>query len=389
MSHFSVVVVGDDVEGQLAPYHEFECTGVNDEYVQEIDILEEKRAEWESSTMLRLRDPEGDLHAPYSAEFYREPSEEELQLIGPIAGTGWGHGISWTSRDWGDGLGYRTKVRFIPDGWEEVEVPTPEVYSFVDWLENWCELPRLGPDDKPDLEGDHKYGWFRVRPVDAGWDRLKEFDHEVVEVVRRTNPNAKWDWYVIGGRWTGYFLLKHGAEGVVGVGKPGLFTEPAGPGRADVVRKGDVDFATMGAAAGAEAGLFWDKAHAIINGRPFYTWAQLVEKHGDIADVRDAFWNQEVVRDLRQSGDPELGWIFADTIADLALSREDYVKLAEMRAIVPFAYVKDGKWHERGEMGWFGVSTNEMDESEWCRQFMEMIDSLPDDTLLTIVDCHI
>ncbi len=27
MSHFTVLVVGDNVEEQLAPFHEFECTG--------------------------------------------------------------------------------------------------------------------------------------------------------------------------------------------------------------------------------------------------------------------------------------------------------------------------------------------------------------------------
>ena len=39
MSHFTVMVVGDDVDYQLAPFHEFECTGVDDEFVQNIDKL--------------------------------------------------------------------------------------------------------------------------------------------------------------------------------------------------------------------------------------------------------------------------------------------------------------------------------------------------------------
>ena len=39
------------------------------------------------------------------------------------------------------------------------------------------------------------------------------------------NYNARWDWYVLGGRWSGFLKLKEGAEGVVGGG--GLFTEPA------------------------------------------------------------------------------------------------------------------------------------------------------------------
>jgi hypothetical protein len=31
MSHFSVMVIGENVEEQLAPYHEFECTGVDND----------------------------------------------------------------------------------------------------------------------------------------------------------------------------------------------------------------------------------------------------------------------------------------------------------------------------------------------------------------------
>lgn len=35
MSHFTVLVIGPNYEEQLAPYHEFECTGCDDEYVQD------------------------------------------------------------------------------------------------------------------------------------------------------------------------------------------------------------------------------------------------------------------------------------------------------------------------------------------------------------------
>jgi hypothetical protein len=32
MSHFTVMVIGNDVDEQLAPFHEFECTGQDDQY---------------------------------------------------------------------------------------------------------------------------------------------------------------------------------------------------------------------------------------------------------------------------------------------------------------------------------------------------------------------
>ena len=43
MSHFSVLVIGPNVDKQLAPYHEFECTGVNDEFIQEVDLTSDFR----------------------------------------------------------------------------------------------------------------------------------------------------------------------------------------------------------------------------------------------------------------------------------------------------------------------------------------------------------
>lgn len=42
------------------------------------------------------------------------------------------------------------------------------------------------------------------------------------------NPKSKWDWYQVGGRWGGYFLLKNGQ-------------------RVDTCRWGDVDTESLGA----------------------------------------------------------------------------------------------------------------------------------------------
>jgi hypothetical protein len=41
MSHYSVLVIGEDVEKQLQPYHEYECTGIEDEYVVEVNKNDE------------------------------------------------------------------------------------------------------------------------------------------------------------------------------------------------------------------------------------------------------------------------------------------------------------------------------------------------------------
>lgn len=49
------------------------------------------------------------------------------------------------------------------------------------------------------------------------------------------NPNAKWDWFVLGGRWSGMIKLKDGAKG--NVGRPGTFGNETG---IDQAKKGDI-----------------------------------------------------------------------------------------------------------------------------------------------------
>ena len=43
MSHFSVLVVGD-VDYNMAPFHEFECDGIDDEFIQDLDVTEEAKS---------------------------------------------------------------------------------------------------------------------------------------------------------------------------------------------------------------------------------------------------------------------------------------------------------------------------------------------------------
>ena len=61
----------------------------------------------------------------------------------------------------------------------------------------------------------------------------------------------------------------------------------------------------------------------------------------------------------------------------------------ENAEIVTFAVVKDGEWYERGEMGWWGIVSDEKDTEVWNNQFNKLLNDLPEDTLLSMYDCHI
>lgn len=353
MSHFAVLVIGPNIEEQLQPYHEFECTGVDDEYVQDVDETEQLRAAYESTTERKFRGPTGELRDPWSDEFYREPTTEEREKIGPIAGSGGGHGIIWNSKDWGDGLGYRVKVRFVPDGWEEVEIPTREVSTFRQYIADDTGRPEVLPG------GRERYGWTEVTDLGP--------EGEVIRSVDRTNPNKKWDWYEVGGRWKGFLRTDAGPR--------------------SLALKCDVRFDLMRDEAEEKAKERWERAHSIIAGREWERWSDLIEgKDGgkEIDAARQRYHAQPVVQDFRE--DEELRWDGPD---EFAAPLEEYVATARRDAVTTFAVLKDGQWYERGEMGWWGCVSNEVSREEWAEKFNELIEGLDPSTPLTIVDCHI
>lgn len=394
MSHFAVLVITDQkpteavLEEALAPFHEFECTGTVNEYVQSVDQLQEAREEYASRKERRFKAPDGTLFSPYDDQFYRDPTPEESQKIGPIAGTGCGSGLSWTSKDWGDGQGYRTKIHFQPEGFEEVELNGEEVRTFREFVEYYYERPLLAEGDAPDLEGEHKWGWYRVN--DEG---------EVSELIDRINPNKKWDWWVVGGRWSGFLTPKAEADArdpsdpdAPAKGRPGLMGSEANPAGVDVIRKGDVDFEAMRAEARREASAKWNKVREIIGPvmDGFVGWEKVREElfPGDIDKAREFYHAQPAKKALAEAAkaDRSLFWV---NVEDFLGEHDPYVEQAGHRATVLFAALKDGQWVERGQMGWWGCVSNEKDRDTWDSDFNAMLDALPEDAWLAVVDCHI
>lgn len=339
MSHFTVLVVGKDHEKALAPFHEFECTGEDDEFVQDIDETEEDRQEYESHTHTKNRNiATRELADTYSDQFYRDPTVEEQARIEKRDTKD----LFTSSKDWGEGRGYRARVRFVPEGWETVEIPSKELMTFADFIKYWHGRNAVIFGSKPELSGDHKYGYV-----------LLNADGSVQKSIKRTNPNDKWDWYSVGGRWAGFFKLKPGVI-VAERGEQSWMQKMSGEaypeGHADRAYKGDIDWAGMKASRIVEA----EKAWADYDAQK--------DKH----DAKDPYWHFGI-----QKGE----------------SREAFIK--RKGSISTFAVIKDGKWYERGSMGWWAVISDEKDQDAWDREFMKLFESLPEDTLLTLVDCHI
>jgi hypothetical protein len=199
------------------------------------------------------------------------------------------------------------------------------------------------------------------------------------------NPNSKWDWYQIGGRWSGFFQLKPDTNGKLGE-RSLLDDRPdERAGKADQALKRDIDFDLLKHESRYEAIKTYDLFEEFVAKYPsFKGWSHFRDSM-EIDEARAAYRNQ--------SGYTELNNLFGFTMAcmfdKLSIGREKYIKQQEASAFVTFAVIKDGKWYERGDMGWWGCVSDEKDKDVWNEEFMNLIESVPDDTLLSVVDCHI
>lgn len=68
--------------------------------------------------------------------------------------------------------------------------------------------------------------------------------------------------------------------------------------------------------------------------------------------------------------------------------KED-VKYHFTKSAPPFCLIVDGQWIEKGEMGWWGMTSNEKAQEDWNKQFFEILDRLPEDSEVYNVDFHI
>jgi len=165
------------------------------------------------------------------------------------------------------------------------------------------------------------------------------------------NPQSKWDWYELGGRWLGNFMLKKGKKGALG--RAGVGDNKPDKGyTADQAKFGDIDWEAMKAEKIAKRTKLWDEAHAKL-------------KKGEIKH-------------------DDLDWKYG---IESGQTKEQYVGTGEF---TPFSIItSDGVWHEKGDMGWWGMVSDEKKPEDWeamCRAILEKCE--PTDTL-SVYDLHI
>jgi hypothetical protein len=290
ISHFTVVVIGEDVDGQLEPYNE------------NLEV-----------------EPYWDLELTNPSEYYRyaelvsEHTEEGVSL---------------------------TKGQPL-----EVNITMQDVIN---------SFPPIERED------------YRVT-AEGALERRSTY-----------NPHSKWDWWVIGGRWEGFFLHVDGR-------------------RVDQLLNRDWDRVVQREMARADAAMSFDKFEQATKGLPHpHSFTNIVERlevdmprDEAIRRARPEYHDQPFIKALAEN---ELMPWLDDPLEVWHLNaenpREAYITSAMLGCAVPFAYVKDGEWHERGRMGWFAMARDEVDEDVWNVEVNRVYDSL-DDEMLTNCDCHI
>lgn len=251
------------------------------------------------------------------------------------------------------------------------------------------------------------------KKYEFGWIIVDE-NENVVDIVRRTNPNGKWDWYEVGGWWDGFFLLKPGI--VSEADEENFISDRTGcnffvremireslkdsdceiidgsinkrPGMTNCCYQRNVDIERMRREEADKAQRYWRRCARIIHERTWRPWADF-EKMPDFREnadhYRKEYVSQAPVAQLLKSKTLYLFGDGADRLLDV--SEEEYVEDA-VNDTLTTTFVKDSIWTDPGKAGYFSSSNDDIPIREWNRRFQKMFDELPGDTLLTLIDCH-
>lgn len=363
MSHFSVGVfipkaqftcsclmdVQNLIRPYLAPFEEHESTGSCDpKYLEHIDRTAESIDEYFDTHTKILVD--GKLENPWAKQFQREATPEEIELIKS------GQQPNLQYKAWHDEY---TILNSYPENAKEIEVPYCYDELFPDYFAGQYSDPsecfvKFGEEPKEDVTV------YVQEIVDApkppamlfNEDYELENEKEIREFLMRsyrvynvTNPNSKWDWYEVGGRWNSGIPLLSGDE------------------------------------------VNWAPIRAIKFEPDLGIYQKLIRKWEVIVDKSPL---TPVEEEIQEKDHFAFRSLFNERyFTEYYGTKENYATIES--SFVPYAFVtEDKKWVSAGEVGWFGTATNEKKSNEeYRKKFKEYVESRDQNDYLIIVDCHI
>lgn len=189
------------------------------------------------------------------------------------------------------------------------------------------------------------------------WGDECSFDEDGNELTTY-NPKAKWDWYALGGRWSGSLKLKAGSE-TIKDSEPPLFSFlEVEEGYTDHAQVKDIDLSPN-----TDMIPFYERYWQInVEGSP-------MTKEEEESKQYDSWYNSKHY--LEKYGD-----------------RDTYIK--DQINLNTYAILYHGEWIEPGKMGWFGCSSaNSSGYAEYRKKALEIMANLNPEDYISIVDCHI
>lgn len=289
MSHFTVAIFtkGNDeqeIVEKMKPYLEGGEDEVSEEYLSFIDRTNEIKKEYEKDSDFVLCE-DGTLLEKFDERFQIKWNDEETGRVPETI----------------DGVKYKMVKRPMKEYYKTIDEFAKDYYGYNSYM----------------INGEEKYGYY-------------------------CNEKAKYDYYLIGGRWQEMLTLKDGTK-------------------ANSAKIKDVDFSlNKKRFKGAER--FWEL---------------YIEKGMD---------------NLTSEEKEEIGFVFYKPkyYTEKYKTKENYAK--QSSSFNTYAVVDtDGKWYEEGEMGWFAISSATIEEeNEWEISFFDkFIKNRDPEEYITILDCHI
>ena len=329
MSHFTVAVITKGkptyamIEHALAPYQENNMGDCPKQYLEFHSLSEEYREEYETGTTKRVKMQDGLLVYRWDDRLFDKVSKEDYEKAKAEGKKTVCSPNPYT---------YKVEKDLAEIGAELVTIPFKELYpTFEEYLEEY---------------------------------HCAEKDEETQDYGYWENPNAKWDWFEVGGRWSGLLKVPLDCSNY-GIGQKSWGWGDDDPyTTTDQYRK--VDSARIKDLVFLDCQNDYDKAKRFWE---IYIEGQEPQNEKE-KKIRSFLKKEYYINKFKTK----------ETYAECEATFHTY-------AIID----KNGHWIAKGEMGWWGISIDtENQEVEYIRNYKKNVfDDAEEDDYITIVDCHI
>lgn len=271
-----------------------------------------------------------------------------------------------------------------------------EVFAFDDMFRNHDFLASkryIYPPDAVEFERPVKEIYPTFEQYMAEYCGYEKRDQKTGRYGHWRNPNQKWDWFEIGGRWIGSIPVKDDFLATVR-GEPGLGAKAADdPNKCDGCRIKNIDMDAVATEGRARAEEFWTAWTKFVetgkSDDPFYPRERAV--HLGLLECKNADeLKGDEFKTIKWGRQNTPGVDRFDVIHNV--TREEAIRRHEeiYSPIRTYALLDGDGWHSGGEMGWFGCSSDTPEsKAAHARSFMDRLRAGDQRDWVVVVDCHI